>query len=90
MWKEFSGPVAPGGLRWKAVFCSVESIGCLARAANFAISKGMRLKYSEGLLKDDDVIACETEEGVFSALGLPCPSPKNREIVDYKPVWMKQ
>ena len=48
-----------------------------------AISKGMRIKYSEGL------IAGETEQGVFEALGLPCPLPSEREIVDGKPVWMQ-
>jgi hypothetical protein len=25
---------------------------------------------------------------VFDALGLPCPLPSDREIVDGKPVWM--
>ena len=56
--------------------------------AGCAISKGMRIKYSEGLIKDDSAIAGETETGVFEALGLPCPSPSEREIVDGKPVWM--
>ena len=56
--------------------------------AGCAISKGMRIKYSEGLIKDNSVIAGETEKGVFEALGLPCPLPSEREIVDGKPVWM--
>jgi DNA polymerase/3'-5' exonuclease PolX len=56
--------------------------------AGYAISKGMRLKYSEGLIKDVTPIAGEDEKGVFSALGLPCPLPTEREIVDNKPVWM--
>jgi DNA polymerase (family 10) len=56
--------------------------------AGCAISKGMRIKYSEGLLKDNSTIAGETEKGVFEALGLPCPLPSEREIVDAKPVWM--
>jgi len=56
--------------------------------AGCAISKGMRIKYSEGLIKDTSVIAGETEKGVFEALGLPCPLPSEREIVDGKPVWM--
>ena len=30
----------------------------------------------------------EYEKGVFSALGLPCPLPTEREIVDGKPIWM--
>ena len=56
--------------------------------AGYAISKGMRLKYSEGLIKDATPIAGEDEKGVFSALGLPCPLPSEREIVDDKPIWM--
>ena len=56
--------------------------------AGHAFSKGMRLKYSEGLIKDGVAIAGETEQGVFEALGLPCPLPSEREIVDGKPVWM--
>ena len=56
--------------------------------AGCAISKGMRIKYSEGLLKEGNVIAGETEKGVFEALGLPYPLPPEREIVDSKPVWL--
>jgi DNA polymerase/3'-5' exonuclease PolX len=56
--------------------------------AGYAISKGMRLKYSEGLIKDAVTIAGEDEKGVFSALGLPCPLPAEREIVNGKPVFM--
>lgn len=56
--------------------------------AGYAISKGMRLKYSEGLIKEGTVIAGEDEKGVFAALGLPCPLPTEREIVNNKPVWM--
>jgi DNA polymerase/3'-5' exonuclease PolX len=56
--------------------------------AGCAISKGMRIKYSEGLIKDNKIIVGETEKGVFEALGLPCPLPSEREIVDGKPVWM--
>jgi DNA polymerase/3'-5' exonuclease PolX len=50
----------------------------------------MRLKYSEGLLKGDAVVAGETEEGVFEALGLPCPEPQEREVVDGKPLWLQK
>src|SRR5208283_1597704 len=50
--------------------------------AGCAISKGMRIKYSEGLIKDNSVIAGETEKGVFEALDLPFPSPSEREIVE--------
>ena len=56
--------------------------------AAYAISKGMRIRYSEGLIKEGKVIAGETEKGVFEALGLPTPSPSQREIVENKPVWM--
>ena len=55
--------------------------------AGYAISKGMRVKYSEGLIKDSAPIAGEDEKGVFEALGLPYPLPTEREIVDNKPVW---
>ena len=58
--------------------------------ANYAISKGMRLKYNQGLLKGDIVVAGETEKGVFEALGLPCPEPKEREIIEGKPVWLQR
>jgi DNA polymerase/3'-5' exonuclease PolX len=56
--------------------------------AGYAMSKGMRIKYSEGLIKEGSVIAGKDEKGVFEALGLPYPSPSEREIVDNKPVWM--
>lgn len=56
--------------------------------AGYAISKGMRIKYSEGLIKDGVTVAGETEKGVFEALELPYPLPFQREIVDSKPVWM--
>ena len=56
--------------------------------AGYAISRGMRIKYSEGLIKEGSVIAGETEKGVFEALGLPYPLPTEREIVDSNPVWM--
>ena len=58
--------------------------------AGYAISKGMRIKYSEGLIKEGSVVAGETEKGVFEALGLPYPIPSEREIVDNKPIWMQQ
>ncbi len=57
--------------------------------ASYAIAKGCRLKYSDGLIKDDQVIAGKTEENIFTALGLPCPIPEEREIANGKPVWMR-
>ena len=56
--------------------------------AAYALSKGMRIRYSEGLIKEGSTIAGETEKGVFEALGLPYPLPPEREIVDSKPVWL--
>ncbi len=58
--------------------------------AGHAISRGMRLKYSEGLLKDGKPIAGEDEKGVFAALGLPYSLPIEREIVDNKLVWISK
>jgi len=55
--------------------------------AGYAISKGYRLKYSSGLIKDDVVMTGETEENVLSALDLPCPGQRQREIVNGKPGW---
>ena len=55
-----------------------------------AYSKGMRLKYSQGLLKDEVAVAGVDEAGVFAALDLPCVEPCEREIVDGKPTWQKQ
>ena len=56
--------------------------------AGHAISKGMRIKYSEGLIKEGVAVAGKTEQGVFEALGFPYPLPTQREIADTKPVWM--
>jgi DNA polymerase/3'-5' exonuclease PolX len=58
--------------------------------AGYAISKGMRIKYSGGLIKDGNVIAGEDEKRVFEALGLPYPLPPQREIVEGKPAWMPE
>jgi DNA polymerase/3'-5' exonuclease PolX len=56
--------------------------------AGCAISMGMRVRYSEGLIKDGVAVAGETERGVFEALGLRYPLPSEREVVGGKPVWM--
>ncbi len=58
--------------------------------AAYANSKGMRLKYSQGLLKEEKAVAGENEKAVFEALGLPYPTPSEREIVDGKPIWSTQ
>lgn len=57
--------------------------------ASYAISKSYRLKYSDGLVKDGQVVAGKTEESVFESLGLSCPKPEEREIANGKPVWLK-
>jgi len=49
--------------------------------AQFAIFKGMRIKFSQGLLKDEFVVAGETEQSIFEALELPYKEPKDRELV---------
>src|SRR5664280_198026 len=41
--------------------------------AGYAISMGLRIRYSEGLIKDGISIAGETEQSVFEALCLPHP-----------------
>lgn len=58
--------------------------------AGYAISKGMKIKYSEGLTKDNNTIVGEDEKDVFTALGLPYPLPSEREIAENKPVWLSQ
>jgi DNA polymerase (family X) len=55
--------------------------------AGYANSKGMRLQYSQGLMKDGKALAGEDEKGVFEALGLPCPVPEKREIINGEPAW---
>lgn len=55
--------------------------------AGHAFTKGMRLKYSEGLIRDENIVAGESEKDVFEILGLPYPEPAHREIVNGKPKW---
>ena len=56
--------------------------------AKYAIKRGLRLLYSKGVCKDDDVIAGSDETEVFHALGLGLIDPREREIkADGKPVW---
>jgi len=58
--------------------------------AGFAMSKGLRIRYSQGLFKDGSVISGSEERGVFEALELPFPSPSDREVADGKPIWQLQ
>jgi DNA polymerase (family X) len=57
--------------------------------AGYALSKGFRLKYSEGLLKDNVAVAGNTEESVFINLDMQCPEPQFREVIDGNPLWLK-
>jgi DNA polymerase (family 10) len=57
--------------------------------ASYALIKGFRLKYSSGLLRDEVVVAGGTEESVFEALGLPCTEPEQREVLNGRPIWLK-
>jgi DNA polymerase (family 10) len=51
------------------------------KLCNLAISKGLRLKYSLGLLNDAGrVVAGRTEKEVFEALGLAFVPPNEREV----------
>jgi hypothetical protein len=55
--------------------------------AGYAFSNGMRLKYSEGLIKDNVSIAEEDEKEVFSTLGLTFPMPTEPDVASGKPIW---
>lgn len=77
---------SPFGILWLVRTGSAEHNMWLA---GYAFSKGMRLKYSEGLIKEGTIIAGENEKAVFEALALPYPSPPQRETVDGKPLWMQ-
>lgn len=51
------------------------------KLCNLAISKGLRLKYSVGLIDGSGrVVAGRSEEEVFAALGLPWIPPAEREV----------
>ncbi len=58
--------------------------------AGYAISKGMKIKYSEGLIKDGNVIAGADEKELFTALDLPYLLPSEREVSENKPIWMSK
>lgn len=56
--------------------------------AKYAIKKGMRLRYSQGLISaDKDVTVGATEKAIFDKLKLPFIEPKLREMDGLKPVW---
>ena len=50
------------------------------KLCTIAQSKGMKLSASQGLLDKSGIVACRTEEGIFSALGLNFVEPKDREV----------
>ncbi len=56
--------------------------------AGCAHSKGMRLQYSQGLLKEGVAVAGEDEKDVFDALDLRYPDPQEREVIGGKPIWI--
>jgi len=58
--------------------------------AKYAIRKGLRLRYSIGLLFGDTVVAGETESGIFKELALPYIAPELREMNGLKPVWWRK
>ena len=49
--------------------------------AQLAISKGMRIKYGQGLLKDGKVIAGKTEQSIFDSLEIPYKESQKREFI---------
>ena len=53
--------------------------------ASLAISKGMRIKYSEGLTKVGSVIAGKTEQSVFEALGCLTPCLMSERLLTINP-----
>ena len=56
--------------------------------AKRAIKLGLRLLYSKGVCKDDNIIAGSDEQEVFHALNLHFIDPREREIkADGKPLW---
>jgi DNA polymerase/3'-5' exonuclease PolX len=50
------------------------------KLCTLARSKGLMLSASQGVLDKSGIIACRTEEGIFSALGLKFVEPQNREV----------
>jgi len=57
--------------------------------ANLALKNGMQLKYSVGLMQNQEILAGADEYEVFRALGLDFVLPQAREILNGKPIWMK-
>jgi len=58
--------------------------------ARLALSRGMKLKYSVGLVSaDKDVTVGHDEKAIFEKLKLPYINPTEREIIKGKPAWMK-
>lgn len=54
--------------------------------ANLAISRGMRWHPYNGLYRHNRLIAWETEESIYSSLGIPFVTPENREINTLKSI----
>lgn len=56
--------------------------------ASRAIKQGLRLLYSKGLCKGEQIIAGSGEKDIFYSLGLEWIEPSKREMVNGKPVWL--
>jgi DNA polymerase/3'-5' exonuclease PolX len=50
------------------------------KLCTLARSKGLMLSASQGVIENHNIVACRTEEGIFSALGLKFVEPKDREV----------
>lgn len=51
------------------------------KLCTLARSKGLMLSAAYGVLDKSGIVACRTEEGIFSALGLKFVEPKDREVL---------
>ena len=50
------------------------------KLCTLARSKGLMLSASQGVIENHNIVACRTEEGIFSALGMKFVEPKDREV----------
>lgn len=50
------------------------------KLCTLARSKGLMLSASQGVIENHNIVACRTEEGIFSALGLKFVEPKDTEV----------
>ena len=50
------------------------------KLCTLARSKGLMLSASQGVIENHNIVACRTEEGIFSALSMKFVEPKDREV----------